>query len=44
MVIAEGVRPGEIVAVADPTEKPGSKKQKQTDKGSPMGALPGGAK
>jgi multidrug efflux pump subunit AcrA (membrane-fusion protein) len=44
MVIAEGVRPGEIVALADPTEKPGSKKEKNADKGSAMGALPGGAK
>jgi hypothetical protein len=44
MVIAEGVRPGEIVALADPTAKPGSKKDKNADKGSAMGALPGGAK
>jgi hypothetical protein len=44
MVVAEGVRPGEIVALADPTAKPGSKKDKNADKGSAMGALPGGAK
>jgi multidrug efflux pump subunit AcrA (membrane-fusion protein) len=43
MVIAEGVRPGEIVALADPTVKPGSNKDKKSDKGA-MGALPGGAK
>jgi hypothetical protein len=44
MVVAEGVRPGEIVALADPTAKPGSKKENKGDKGSAMGALPGGAK
>ena len=44
MVVAEGVKPGDVVALADPTEKPGSKKDKKTDKGSAMGALPGGAK
>ena len=44
MVVAEGVKPGDVVALADPTEKPGSKKDKKTDKGSAMGALPGGTK
>jgi multidrug efflux pump subunit AcrA (membrane-fusion protein) len=43
MVIAEGVRPGDVVALADPTAKPGSK-DKKADKGGAMGALPGGAK
>ncbi len=43
MVVAEGVKPGEIVALADPTETPGSKKEKKSDKGA-MGALPGGTK
>jgi HlyD family secretion protein len=43
MVIAGGVRPGEIVALADPTEKPGSKKKAEKGSGA-MGALPGGAK
>ena len=44
MVVAEGVKPGDVVALADPTEKPESKKDKKTDKGSAMGALPGGTK
>ena len=46
MVIAEGVKPGETVALADPTAKPGNKKDKKGENsgGGPMGALPGGAK
>jgi HlyD family secretion protein len=43
IVIASGVQPGEIVALADPTEKPGSKKKEEKGSGA-MGALPGGAK
>ena len=41
MVIADGVKPGEIVALADPTAK---KTDAKKDKGQsgPMGALPGG--
>ena len=41
MVIADGVKPGEIVALADPTAK---KTDAKKDKGpsGPMGALPGG--
>ena len=42
---AEGVQPAEIVALSDPTAKPGDKKNKKSDKGAgAMGALPGGSK
>ena len=40
MVIAEGVKVGDVVALADPTAKKSDAK-KEKDKG-PMGALPGG--
>lgn len=43
MVIASGLQPGEIVALADPTEKPGSQKKAEKSGGA-MGALPGGSK
>ena len=43
IVIASGVQPGEIVALADPTAKPGSKKKEEKGSGA-MGALPGGTK
>ncbi len=42
MVIAEGVRPGEIIALSDPTARPGGKKQEQ--QGGKAATLPvGGA-
>jgi hypothetical protein len=43
MTIAEGVKPGEIVALADPNAKKSDKKEKGGGGGGgPMGALPGG--
>ncbi len=45
MVIAEGLKPGEVVALADPTaKKSDGKKEKKGDSGGAMGALPGGGK
>ncbi len=42
MVIAEGVRPGEVIALSDPTARPGGKKEEE--QGRKGGALPvGGA-
>ena len=41
MVIADGVKPGELVALADPTAKKSDSK-KDKGPGGPMGALPGG--
>ena len=38
MVIAEGVKPGETVALADPNEKPGDKKKKSDQKPAGGGA------
>ncbi len=38
MLIAEGLKPGEIVALADPTERPGGRKKK----GEPEGGAGGG--
>jgi HlyD family secretion protein len=42
MVIADGVKPGEIVALSDPTAKKSDAKGKEKGPGGPMGALPGG--
>jgi hypothetical protein len=42
MTIAEGVKPGDIVALADPTAKKGEKKEKGGSGGGAMGAIPGG--
>jgi multidrug efflux pump subunit AcrA (membrane-fusion protein) len=45
MVIASGVRPGDLIAMSDPFAKPGDKKKK--DKGSsssPASGLPGGGR
>jgi len=41
LVVAEGLKPGETIAMANPEAKPGTK-QKTEDKGGPMNALPGG--
>jgi membrane fusion protein (multidrug efflux system) len=41
MVVAKGLKPGERVALSDPTAKPGQKKDAQS-KGGALGALPGG--
>ena len=41
MVIAEGVKPGEIVALSDPTAR-GTERKKEEKKGAKSGALPVG--
>ena len=45
MVLAGGVEPGEIIAMADPTVDQSEKKKKSGDtksQGNPMGSMPGG--
>jgi multidrug efflux pump subunit AcrA (membrane-fusion protein) len=45
LIIASGVKPGEIIALSNPEAKPGDKKKKGDEKGSGGGAasaLPGG--
>lgn len=44
LVIAEGLKPDEIIAMANPEAKPGTKQSKEESKGGggPMNALPGG--
>jgi hypothetical protein len=44
MVIAEGLKPGEIVALSDPTERREDSGKKGEKGGGAMGALPGGGK
>ena len=45
MVIASGVKPGEVIALADPFAKPSDKKKSDKPAGnSPVGALPGGGR
>ncbi len=44
VVLTSGVKPGELVALADPFAKPGAKKGSEESKGGAMGALPGGKK
>jgi len=47
MVIASGVQPGEVVAMADPTadkSKKGEKKSSGGGGGNPMGGMPSGSK
>jgi hypothetical protein len=43
LIIAEGVKPGEVIALADPTAAK-SDKDKKEKKGGAMSALPGGGK
>ncbi len=44
MVIAEGVKPGEIVALSDPTVRPGERKKEEEKKGgAKAGGIPVGA-
>jgi multidrug efflux pump subunit AcrA (membrane-fusion protein) len=43
MVIASGVKPGEVIAIADPNAKPGDKK-KEKSSGGAVGSLPGGGR
>jgi multidrug resistance efflux pump len=44
MIIAGGVQPGETIAMADPTARPGDKKKKSDKSGSAVGSLPGGGR
>jgi HlyD family secretion protein len=44
MVIAEGLKPGEQVALSDPFEKKSDKKAEKKGEGGAMSALPGGGK
>jgi HlyD family secretion protein len=49
LVVGEGLKPGETIALADPYEKPGDKKKKQDSSssgggGNPMGGMPSGGK
>lgn len=43
LIVAEGVQPGEVIALTDPTAKKNDKPDKQKSGGA-MGALPGGGK
>lgn len=42
VVLSSGVKAGDVVAMADPNAKPGSKKSKSDSKGGALGALPAG--
>jgi hypothetical protein len=42
LVIASGVQPGEVIAMSDPTVKPGNKKKDKPAGTSPMGGMPTG--
>ncbi|MCL6506427.1 MAG: hypothetical protein K6T59_05340, partial [Bryobacteraceae bacterium] len=44
VVIAEGLKPGEIIALADPFARPGQKKEEKPSQGGgpPMGGMGGG--
>jgi multidrug efflux pump subunit AcrA (membrane-fusion protein) len=44
MVIASGLQPDEVIAMSDPTAKPGSKKQDKPASASPMGGMPAGGR
>ncbi len=44
LIVAEGVQPGEVVALTDPTAKKSDKQSEKQKSGGAMGALPGGAK
>jgi Cu(I)/Ag(I) efflux system membrane fusion protein/cobalt-zinc-cadmium efflux system membrane fusion protein len=44
MVLAGGVEPGEIIAMADPTAKKNEKADKKGSSNNPMGGMPGGSK
>jgi len=43
MVIASGLKPGEVIAISDPTVKPGDKK-KEKGGGGAVGSMPGGGR
>lgn len=44
-IVSGGIKPGDVIALADPTAKPGDSQKKAAGKSStgPMGAMPGGA-
>jgi multidrug resistance efflux pump len=42
MVIASGLKAGEVIAMSDPTAKPGSKKKEKPANASPMGGMGAG--
>jgi biotin carboxyl carrier protein len=44
MVVDSGVKPGEEIAMSDPTAKPGDKKKDKPGSASPMGGMPGGGR
>jgi hypothetical protein len=44
MVVASGLQPDEVIAMSDPTEKPGSKKKDKPASASPMGGMPAGGR
>ena len=44
MVIAKGLEPGEVVALADPTRQERRQEEEAKSGGGAMGALPGGGK
>jgi multidrug efflux pump subunit AcrA (membrane-fusion protein) len=44
MVISSGVKQGEVVAMSNPTVKPGDKKKEKPANASPMGGMGGGGR
>ena len=42
VIIGAGIKPNDLVAMADPNARPGDKKKKAEPKGGAMGAMPGG--
>jgi biotin carboxyl carrier protein len=44
MIVAEGVQPGDVIALTDPTAKKSDQKSEKQRGGGAMGALPGGGK
>jgi hypothetical protein len=44
LIVAEGVQPGEVIALTDPTAKKNDKQSEKQKSGGAMGALPGGGK
>jgi len=44
MVIASGVKPGDVIAMSDPFAKPGDKKKDKPASSSPTSGMPGGGR
>ena len=44
MVIASGVKPGDVIAMSDPFAKPGDKKKEKSGSAGPASGLPGGGR